>query len=305
MILNALFPVLLLLCCGVLLKRWQMISVEFTRVSDRLVYYFFFPAMLFHKIGGAPLYLERGWQFILAAILAIIAVFGISLVCIYKLPIARHQAGSFSQACYRFNTYIGMAVIINAFGDQGARLYSILAGLLIPGINVMAVSVLIWNNGDPQPFLKKFRTTCRHLITNPLILGCLAGMLYARGFGGFPEFIDNSLKLLSQVSLPLALFSVGSSLSFYSLKQSMRLAVLAGAIKLALLPGIGCLLLRILGVTGMGWNVAMLFFTLPTSTAIYILSSQLNSDTELASAAIVVSTILSFFSMSLVLAMAH
>jgi predicted permease len=45
----------------------------------------------------------------------------------------------------------------------------------------------------------------------------------------------------------------------------------------------------------------MLFFAQPTSTAIYILSSQLNSDTELASAVIVLSTLLSFGSMALVL----
>jgi malonate transporter len=39
----------------------------------------------------------------------------------------------------------------------------------------------------------------------------------------------------------------------------------------------------------------MLFFALPTSPAIIVLSSQLNSDTEFASAAIVLSTMLSFF----------
>jgi len=45
----------------------------------------------------------------------------------------------------------------------------------------------------------------------------------------------------------------------------------------------------------------MLFFALPTSTAIYILSSQLHSDTELASAVIVMSTLLSFGSLALIL----
>ncbi|MFZ0447992.1 MAG: hypothetical protein WAL98_02010 [Desulfatiglandaceae bacterium] len=44
-------------------------------------------------------------------------------------------------------------------------------------------------------------------------------------------------------------------------------------------------------------------FALPTSTAIYILSSQLNSDTELASASVVLSTILSFASLTVALSM--
>jgi predicted permease len=45
----------------------------------------------------------------------------------------------------------------------------------------------------------------------------------------------------------------------------------------------------------------MIFFTLPASTAIYVLSSQLNSDTELASSSIVISTLLSFFPLSVAL----
>ena len=45
----------------------------------------------------------------------------------------------------------------------------------------------------------------------------------------------------------------------------------------------------------------MVFFALPTSTAIYVLSSQLRSDTRLASAAIVVSTAGSLASLSVVL----
>jgi predicted permease len=58
---------------------------------------------------------------------------------------------------------------------------------------------------------------------------------------------------------------------------------------------------RRFGVTGEALKVGMIFFALPASTAIYVLSSQLYSDTELASASIVTSTVLSFFSLSAVL----
>ena len=78
-------------------------------------------------------------------------------------------------------------------------------------------------------------------------------------------------------------------------------ALAASAIKLALLPLAGLLFLWVFGVTGLAWQVCMIFFTLPASTAIYILSSQLRSDLELASAVIVCSTLCSFASMSLIL----
>ena len=47
----------------------------------------------------------------------------------------------------------------------------------------------------------------------------------------------------------------------------------------------------------------MIYLALPTSTAIYVLSAQLHSDTELASAAIVLSTMLSLLPLSWVLAL--
>jgi hypothetical protein len=59
--------------------------------------------------------------------------------------------------------------------------------------------------------------------------------------------------------------------------------------------------MKIFGVTQTAYQVGLIFFCLPTSTAIYVLSSQMNSDTQLASASIVVSTLLSFVSLSVAL----
>jgi uncharacterized membrane protein YvlD (DUF360 family) len=59
----------------------------------------------------------------------------------------------------------------------------------------------------------------------------------------------------------------------------------------------------VLGILRVTIKPLLIFFTLPASTAIYVLSAQLNSDTELASAAILVSTVLSFISLSVVLVM--
>jgi len=166
----------------------------------------------------------------------------------------------------------------------------------------LCVSVLIWYDSSNETANSgRLAVTLRSLLANPLILACVGGILYSRAVGSFPTPVDNTLKLMSQVTLPLALFSIGGSLTFTNLRTNMGLAIVAAGFKLVLLPIIGLLFLWLFGVTGLAWKVSMLFFTLPTSTAIYILSSQLHSDTELASAVIVLSTLLSFGSMALVL----
>jgi predicted permease len=191
-----------------------------------------------------------------------------------------------------------MAVILNAMGETGVARFGILIGFIIPIINVLAVSTLIWYSGQALHARERLRITLRALISNPLIIGCLAGMAYSRIVGGFPLFLDNTFRLAAMVALPLALLSIGGTLTLKNLKAHLGQAFLASIVKLLVLPIVGWFFLKAFVASPLSLQAGMLFFTLPASPAIVVLSSQLNSDTELASAAIVLSTLLSFFSMS-------
>jgi len=300
-VLESLFPIFALMAAGNLMRRWNFTTDAFFRVSDRLVYFIFFPAMLFWKIGSAPPDLSAEGALYAAVILAVAAVYLLSTTTIFVGKVGTYQAGSFSQGCYRFNTFIGAAVMMSTFGEEGVRRFGILIALLIPLINVLSVSTLIWFGGKRVSLQAQISQTARALVINPLVLGCVGGMIYGHLVSRFPGFIDNTLRLASYVTLPLALLSIGSMLTLKGLRTHLRLALAASLFKLLVLPAIGFICLRALGVDGPSFQIGMIFFALPTSSVIYILSSQLNSDPELASAAIVLSTLLSFFSLSAVL----
>jgi len=301
MILGSLFPVFSLIVLGYVLKAYKITSSEFLNTSDRLVYYIFFPVMLFWKIGGAETGADIDWLFCMAAGSALLILYILSTLFIIKAKIPDFQAGSFSQSCYRFNTYIGMAIVLNALGDDGVTHFGILIGLIIPVINVLAVSTLIWFSGLPFSPPKKAALMLKALISNPLIIACIAGLFYAATINKFPGYLDNTFRLASLVTLPLALLSIGGSLSLKALKGHFRLSIIGAGFKLVLFPILGFIFLTIFSVSGIAFKTGMIFFALPTSTAIYVLSAQLNSDTELASATVVLSTILSFASLSAVL----
>jgi predicted permease len=107
--------------------------------------------------------------------------------------------------------------------------------------------------------------------------------------------------LAAMVALPLALLSIGGTLTLKNLKAHLGHAFLGSTIKMLVLPMVGWFFLKSVDASPLSFQVGMLFFALPASPAIIVLSSQLNSDTEFASSAIVLSTLLSFFSMSAVL----
>jgi hypothetical protein len=300
-ILNNLFPVFAMIGLGALLKHLHLTGERFLKSSDQLVYFIFFPAMLFWKIGASPSVDAGATDLVAAAICAVACVYMVSAVCMKLFRVSTYVAGSFSQSCYRFNTYAGMAVIMNALGETGVARFGILIGFIIPFINVLAVSTLIWYSGRTIDTRERLRITLRALISNPLIIGCLAGMAYARFVGAFPIFIDNTFRLASTVALPLALLSIGGTLTLKNLNVHLGQSMVGAVVKLLVLPMVGWFFLNLFDAYPLSFQVGMLFFALPTSPAIIVLSSQLNSDTEFASAAIVLSTLLSFFSMSAVL----
>jgi predicted permease len=298
MVLSSLFPVFALLIMGRLLRYFHLTSEPFLKTSDRLVYFIFFPVLLFWKIGGAQTGPALAWDLCLSSLVSVALVYIVSAVAMKIFRVSNYKAGTFSQSCYRFNTYIGMAVIFYAVGDEGIMHFGILVGFVIPFINILAVSTLIWYSGREFSQGERLKVMIKELVTNPLILSCVAGLLYLKWVNYFPQFIENTFRLSSAVAMPLALISIGGALTLKSLKGNYKLSLVGAAVKLIILPLVGFFCLKLFHVTGIPFAVGMIFFTLPTSAAIYVLSSQLNSDTDLASASIVTSTILSFFSLS-------
>jgi len=298
MVFNSLFPVFALILSGSLLKRFGMTNDVFLQTSDKLIYYIFFPILLFWKIGTASPDLISNAALYKSAILTILVVFGLSTAYIVAFKVPDFKVGSFSQSCYRFNSYIGVAIVLSALGEEGIRQFGILMGIIIPIINVLCVSTMIWFSGEKTSSGSRIAQVVKGIITNPLILGCVSGILWSYLVEGFPPYIDGLFQLCSFATLPLAMLSIGAALSIGSIKDHFKLSLIASCFKLLLLPAVGYLFLTIFSVTGIALKVGLIYFALPTSTSLYILSSQLNSDTELASAAIALSTLLSFFSLS-------
>jgi len=300
-VLNNLFPVFALILFGSLLKRWRLTDEVFLKTADKLTYYIFFPMLLFWKIGGASSALFSNSGLYKAVLCSVVAVYILSTAFIVLFKVPDYQAGTFSQSCYRFNSYIGVAIVLNALGEEGIQHFAILIGMIIPVINVLCVSTLTWFSEKHVLPARRLVQTLKALISNPLILACIAGILYSKLWSGFPPYIDNTLKLSSAVALPLAMLSIGGALTLKTVRTHYKMSLVSSAFKLLVLPATGYLFLAIFGVSGIPLKVGLIYFTLPTSPALYILSSQLNSDTDLASASIAMSTILSFFTLSIAL----
>ncbi|MBI4775656.1 MAG: AEC family transporter [Deltaproteobacteria bacterium] len=299
MVLDSVLPVFLVIGLGSILARFRLTNETFLKTSDRLIYYIFFPVLLFWKIGSPAESSTIDARGYLAILVTILVAWVLSLLCKRAFKISDFEAGAFSQCCYRFNTYIGMAVVLNASGEPAVRQFGVIISFAIPFINLLSVSTLIWFSGRDISGSEKLRVTGKAIVSNPFILACFLGLLYARLGQPFPGFLENSFRLVSAVSLPMALISIGGAIHPAALRGRFKAALVASVFKVGLYPVMGYLVLMLFNVVDSFLSTAMLFFALPTSTASYVLSSQLDSDANLASSVIVLSTLLSTGSLSL------
>ena len=102
---------------------------------------------------------------------------------------------------------------------------------IIP-LNLTNVGVLLWfGSGNRQ-----FGSFVRKLGTNPLILGCLAGLaMNAAPFGIYPP-VEQAIDLLARSALGLGLVMVGAGLRISDALRPSKMVLFASGLKLVFLP---------------------------------------------------------------------
>jgi hypothetical protein len=292
-ILTIVLPVFLVIVLGYLLKRLELIDANFLFQTNRLVYYICLPLLLFYKIGTANFFANFNGALVIGSALAIAAGFFLSYGYAAMRGYPPAARGAFSQGAFRGNlAYMGLAIVINAYGEAGFTRAGILMGFLVPVLNLFAVLALLLphrrsDGGQGAVFWVK------QLIGNPLIIASFAGIAWSYLQLPVPVILDRSLHIATGMTLPLALIAIGGSFSLEKLKGDLVRAAFATGFKLIWLPLIAAGLLMLLGVGGQDLAIGVLFAGTPTATATYIMAHQLKGDAELAGSIVMMSTALS------------
>ncbi|WP_445661064.1 AEC family transporter [Acinetobacter sp. F16] len=271
----ALFPLIMLIAMGYIFKRTQFLTDEFWRGAEKLNYLILFPVLLFNNLAYIKLELATITQ-VLLALFIIIIITALTLwvaKAFFHIPIARF--GVYVQSQIRFNTYIGLSIMSLLFGAQGMQMFAMMIALAIPLVNV--ISVLAFSQGQGlKPAQILFS-----LIKNPLILGCLVGIIFNLLQLSLFSGLEQLFKILASMSLPLGLICVGAALQFADLKHDYSRLLLNTVGRLIVVPGLAYLICYALNLNQFETIVLVVFFALPTASASYILTRYFNGDSQL------------------------
>lgn len=304
-IVNIVLPVFLVIGLGFFLRRIGLIDAGFLAMTNRLVYYVCLPLLLFYKIGTADFFANFNPTLVLGSM----AVAALLFLCTFlaagigKLPPT--SRGVFSQGACRGNlAYMGLAMVLNAYGETGLTRAGILMGFLVPLYNLGSITVLTLPHQAEGGGLS-MRGWLKQILLNPLIIASAVGIVWSLAELPLPHVFDRALHIATGMTLPLALMAIGGAFSLKRLRGDLRLASLAGLIKLFLMPALTALVLIPLGVGGMDLAVGLLLAGAPAATANYIMAAELKGDAELAGTIVMHSTLLSMISYTLLLVILH
>ena len=295
MILEALFPIFAIILLGFLISRTPISSPSVWEGLERLTYYLFFPALLVGRLSATSFDADE--------LLAIAFVLGFSLFVFtilftgLRAFIAKEQ-GSLSsvyQGSIRFNTYIGLACIEALYGDAGLTLAALCLVVYIPAVNVLSVVSLTASGGGGNRAV----VAVGSILTNPLVLACLAGLGLSLWDPSIPELGWGIVEVLSQPALPLGLLAVGAGIRFVALGDQTWQLIVAVFCKLLAFPAlvvVGTLLFQV----NPGLSAVLLLLTcLPAPPSAYILARQLGGNVSLMANIITLQTIVAFFTIPL------
>jgi predicted permease len=298
-ILTSLLPVFVIIICGYGFKKSKFPGDDFWPGTERIVYYFLYPALLFSSSAGAS------WEFFSVASMVWAILAAMFIMSGLLLLIRPHLTGndasftSIFQGSLRFTSYIGFAAAFSLFGEEGLYLSAVFITVMIPVVNILSVMILVRYGGQKSGWYWIFTT----VIKNPLILACLAGMAFNLLGLQLPAMVDNFTTILGRGSLPLGLLAVGASLQITSIKKAGSEVIYACLLKLILLPLLMWLSCFLFSVDNLSTAVAVLFAALPGSPLSYILAKQLGGDTKLMSSIIAVQTGLSMISLPIIISL--
>jgi predicted permease len=281
-----LMPIFLVILLGYALRMRLITGAAFWDGAEKLTYYLFLPVLLVSGIAKTDL------QTVPLSDMALGLAGGTLLTALFARlarPLLGADGAAYSslfQGSIRCGAYVSIATAFVLLGDEGIALIAVAIVVIVPLSNLLSVSVILSNTGEKAGW----RRLLVSIVTNPMILACLLGVILNLSGIGLPRLIEPLLGILSQAALPVGLLAVGAGLRFTALAAA-KLVATASALKLVAMPFFVFILLDGLGVGNPHLLIAVLFAGSSVAPSSYVLARQLGGDATLMAGIVTATTL--------------
>ena len=296
---NAVLPLIICMAAGYLFRRTKLVDEGFCRKCNTFCFKTFLPLMIFMNVYNSDL--ESAVQpgaflFAAAAVLVIFAAAFLIIPRIVKkgsVDSAASRQAVLIQCIFRSNFVIfGYQVVANVYGAGQAAVASVMAAIVVPLYNVLAVITLEYFTNSKNGL----RPVILGIIKNPLIIGAVAALLFKLSGLTLPAPLHTGLSDMAGMATPLALVVLGGTFHFDALRRNAGALAIGTLGKIVVAPLVMVPIAAALGFRDANLLSLVIVFASPAAVNSYTMAAAYGHDPELAGQLVVVTSVLSMVS---------
>lgn len=282
---------------GLLFRKIGWIDEVFASKMNKFVFLVPLPVLLFEDLAAVDFAEVWDMKFVLFCFGATLISIAIAAVVSFLWK-DRSIQGEFIQASYRSSAaLLGIAFIQNIYGDAGMAPLMIIGS--VPLYNVMAVVVLSFFQSERKKLDRQvWISTLKGIITNPIILGIIAGLLWSALRLPMPSILDKTVSSVGAVATPLGLMAMGATFDIRKAFGRAKPAAVASVMKLFIFAAVFLPVAVWLGFRREQLVAILIMLGSATTVSCYVMARNMGHEGVLTSSTVMLTTLFSAFTVT-------
>lgn len=294
-----LFILILLGFLAVKLGRWQK---TVTDSLTKFTFYIAFPIMLFQIMSHFSEQSEIDIKLLLVFFGSSFIVFAIGCLIASKIfKLNGSQSTLFAMGGIYTNTvFVGIPIIKMLLGDQAIPIVAIIVifnALILWTLATVSIEFVQMGKLSGRSFIKALKNVSK----NPIIIGIFTGIVVNYIGLPIPNFINQSTKMVSDMTAPLSLIVLGMGLAEYKIRDQLLITGSICLLKLAILPIVTYIVGKLLGLPTLELQVVVLLSSVSIAINCYMMARQFEVLQGPIASSLLISTALSSVTTPLIL----
>lgn len=295
--LNATVPIFLMMILGLFFNKIGWMDEDFANKMNKFVFRIPLPVLLFGDLAVVDI--KEAWDTKFVVFCFVITLISISIAigisCLLK---DRNIQGEFIQGAYRSSAaLLGIAFIQNIYGNAGMAPVMIIGS--VPLYNIMAVLVLsIFKPGQSGLDKAVLKRTAKGIVTNPIILGIVAGLLWSALGLKMPHIMQKTVTNIGGVATPMGLMAMGATFDIKKAFAKVKPAAVATFMKLIGLAAIFLPIAITLGFRREELVAILVMLGSATTVSCFVMAKNMGHEGVLSSSVVMLTTLFSAFTLT-------
>ncbi|MBO5453212.1 MAG: AEC family transporter [Clostridia bacterium] len=287
---EAVMPIFILMLIGYFIRKIKLADKKSLDVMNKVVFKVFLPVLLFYNIYSTKTADIFDGKLIMFTVIAVLCIFIVGYFAVLVLSKENAKRGVMLQGFFRANYAILGVPLVNYICGGTSALAAVMVAVVIPVFNVLAVVALErFRKGNSKLNILKL---LKGVVTNPLIIGSVLGLLFFTSGIKLPFVIEKSVKDIASIATPLSIIILGSVFEFSDIKGYLKEIIIVVSTRLVIVPLIVLTIAVYFGFAGEALACLLVVFASPIAVSSFAMAQQMDGDEKLAVQLVAISSAL-------------